>query len=256
MNSTRRRLVAGNWKMNNTVEETESLLTALVADLRRQKLDVEVAVCPPYTALPKAAEMLSGSHVKLGAQDMSEFDNGAYTGEVSAAMLKELRCAYVILGHSERRQHFGDTDERVNRKLLKCLGAGLAPIFCVGETLEQREKGMTRSVVLDQVTRGLAGVPAADAAKLVVAYEPVWAIGTGKTATPEQADEVHREIRARLTEIFAAPGAAIPILYGGSVNEKNAAALFAMSEIDGGLIGGASLKSGSFTAICTAWSGG
>ncbi len=205
--------------------------------------EAEVVFCVPFVDLYPVLEELRGSGIGVGAENMHFEDSGAFTGEVSAPMLKEMGVEYVVLGHSERRQYFGETDETVNKKVKKALAAGLAPIMCCGETLEQREAGITIEWVRMQVKCGLLGVSAADAAKVVVAYEPIWAIGTGKTATSEQAQEVCHAIREVLTEMYGKETAEqMRVQYGGSVNAKNAAELFAMADIDGGLVGGASLK--------------
>jgi triosephosphate isomerase len=250
---TRRTFVAGNWKMNKDVHETASLIAAIRAGMNVAPANADVAVCPPYTSLESAAVALEGSAIALGAQDMSKNDDGAYTGEVSARMLLAVGCRYVILGHSERRQYFQEGDDLVNAKARKALAAGLVPILCVGETLAEREGGLTAKRVASQVDGSFAGLSAEQAGSLIVAYEPVWAIGTGKTATPEQADEVHRQIRGLILAKFGHKTAeTTKILYGGSVNAGNAADLFSRPDIDGGLIGGASLKPESFLKICFA----
>ncbi len=213
---------------------------------------VDVAVCPPSVYLHDVGAALSGSSIALGAQNMSDQAEGAFTGEVSAAMLSDLGCKYVILGHSERRQLFGETDASVNLKLVAALAGNLTPIVCVGETLEQREGGTTAEVIATQVRGSLAGLDAEQAGKLVIAYEPVWAIGTGKTASPEQAEEVHAQIRGLLSEMFGDVAETIRIQYGGSVKPDNAAELLSKPNIDGALVGGASLKADSFAAIVAA----
>lgn len=249
---SRTSLVAGNWKMNKTVAEARELVNAM-----RAKLDeiakVEKVLCPPFLAIPALAEMLAGTNIGLGAQNLHWQEKGAFTGEVSPGMVKEF-CQYVIIGHSERRAYFGETDESVNKKLHAALKIGLLPIVCVGETLEQYEAGTTSEVVRRQIRGGLAGVDAATAAKLIVAYEPVWAIGTGKASSGENANTVHKDvIRPALAELFGAEGAqAIRILYGGSVTAANAAEFFAYPDIDGALVGGASLKVDEFVAIAKA----
>lgn len=248
----RKPFVAGNWKMHNTATESVALVNALKPLLANMG-NVEVAVCPPYTSLVAVKEALEGSSIGLGAQNMHWESSGAYTGEVSAEMLLTAGCTYAILGHSERRQYFSDTDGTVNRKLIAALNAGLTPIVCVGETLDQREAGEVESVVLGQVEAALKGVQAADAPKVVLAYEPIWAIGTGKTATSAQAEEVHAMIRGRLESLFTgAVAAEIRLQYGGSVKPDNAVELFAQPNIDGGLIGGAALKAEDFAAIVKA----
>ena len=246
---TRKPMVAGNWKMNKTLGEAAELLEALKPELMGIET-VDLVVCTPYIDLPLANEILDGSNIKVGAQNLHWEASGAYTGEVSAPMLKDL-CEYVIIGHSERRAMFGETDETVNKKVVAALGSGLLPIVCVGETLEENEAGQTEAVVDRMVREGLKGLTAEEAAKIVIAYEPVWAIGTGKTATPEQANDVHKNVvRPILREMFGAEvGNEMRILYGGSVKPGNAAELFGQSDIDGGLIGGASLKSADFVGI-------
>ena len=242
-------LVVGNWKMHGTCTMAHELCAGIVAQ-RPRFAGVEVGVCPPYVMLPLVAEVLRATGLSWGAQDVSDYDSGAYTGEVSATMLAEFDAALVIIGHSERRALFGDTDELTVRKLRRALAAGLTPILCVGETLAERQAGATEQVVARQLDALLAQPDAADlVGKLVIAYEPVWAIGTGETATPDQAQAVHAFIRAR---IGGAAAGATRILYGGSVKPGNAVELFAMADIDGGLIGGAALKSEDFVAICAA----
>jgi triosephosphate isomerase len=240
----RGRLVVGNWKMNGGLRTNAALLAALTAEWAAAP-GRSLAVCVPFPYLGQAQAALSGTTIAWGAQNVSEHSSGAYTGEVAASMLVEFGCRYAIVGHSERRQMFGDTDAVVAAKAAAALAAGVTPIACVGETLAEREAGATEAVVLRQLVAVLEGV-GADAARLVVAYEPVWAIGTGRTATPEQAQSVHATLRARLG---AARAGEIPVLYGGSVKADNAGALFAMPDIDGGLIGGASLKAAEFLAI-------
>ncbi len=245
----RRPFVAGNWKMNGTREGARKL-AAGVAEGVASLEGVEVAVCPPYVFIAEVAETLSGSRVAVGAQDVAKEAQGAYTGEVSAAMLKDYGCRYVIVGHSERRQYYCEDDDIVAQKFAAAQAEGLTPILCVGELLEEREAGRTESVVRDQLDAVLERNGIAAFANAVIAYEPVWAIGTGKTATPEQAQAVHRFIRDHLAAQDETVAKEIRILYGGSVKAGNAAELFAMEDIDGGLIGGASLDVGEFTAIC------
>jgi triosephosphate isomerase len=232
----RERLVAGNWKMHGSRESNRALLDAIVA------ADVACAVCVPFPYLALVAERLRGTRVAWGAQTLSEHAQGAFTGEVSAAMLGEFGCRYVLVGHSERRHLFGETDAQVAAKFAAARAAGITPILCVGETLQERESGRTQEVVARQIDAVLARGGIGDA---VVAYEPVWAIGTGRTATPEQAQEVHAFLRRQLS-------AQTRLLYGGSVKPDNAAAIFAMPDVDGGLIGGASLVAKDFIAICRA----
>ena len=245
-------LVAGNWKMNKTVAEARELVSVMSPKLQEIQ-NVEKVLCPPYLAIPEVAELLRGSGIGLGAQNLHWEEKGAVTGEVSPGMVKEF-CQYVIIGHSERRTYFGETDERANKKLHAALRAGLTPIVCVGETLEQYEAGTTSEVVRRQINVGLAGVDSASAARIVVAYEPVWAIGTGKASSGENADFVHHQvIRTALSELYGGEAAlAIRILYGGSVTAANAAEFFAFADIDGALVGGASLKPDEFVAITKA----
>jgi triosephosphate isomerase (TIM) len=247
----RRQLVAGNWKMNGSLAANQALLEALLSSLGGNP-DAEVAVCVPYPYLAQVRKLLGRSAIGWGAQDVSEFGSGAYTGEVSGAMLVEFGCRYVIVGHSERRTLFGESSERVARKFEAARTVGLEPILCVGETLEEREGGRTELTVAAQLDAVLERCGVAALARAVVAYEPVWAIGTGRTAAPEQAQSVHRFMRDRITRLDEAVGAGLRILYGGSVKGSNAAELFAMPDIDGGLIGGASLDAGEFAAICRA----
>ncbi|HTQ75605.1 MAG TPA: triose-phosphate isomerase [Burkholderiales bacterium] len=241
----RARLVAGNWKMNGSLRANAALLDAVKAGLEPTD---NVAVCVPFPYLGQVSSALAGSAIAWGAQNVSEHDSGAYTGEVSGAMLKEFGCRYAIVGHSERRALYGESDDRVAAKFVAALRAGLTPILCVGETLEQRERGETESVV----ARQLDAVGASALSGAVLAYEPVWAIGTGRNATPQQAQEVHAFLRARVAARGKAVAEELTILYGGSVKPANAAELFAMPDIDGGLIGGASLSAPDFIAICAA----
>ena len=247
----RRKLVAGNWKMHGTLAQNAVLLDA-VRDGMSQITGVDCAVCVPFPYLAQAQQKLSGSNVKWGAQNVHQLDKGAYTGEVSAAMLRDFECSYAIVGHSERRACYGESSHLVAEKFLAAQQAGLTPVLCMGETLQQRESGITETVVAGQLDAliQLGGVQALRNA--VVAYEPVWAIGTGKTATSEQAQAVHAFIRQRIAAQDSQIAAALCILYGGSVKANNAAELFAMPDIDGGLIGGASLVADEFLAICRA----
>ncbi|OQB15884.1 MAG: Triosephosphate isomerase [Firmicutes bacterium ADurb.Bin193] len=245
---SRKKIVAGNWKMNKTPEEAEKLVSELIPMV--QGSDVDVVVCTPYTSLWAAANILKGTDIALGAQNMHFADSGAYTGEVSADMLLALGVKYVIIGHSERRQYFGETDDTVNKKILKALEKGLIPIVCCGESLEQRELGVTGELVRQQIKIAFRGVTAEQAKGVVIAYEPIWAIGTGKTATAQQANEVCAIIRGVIGELYGASVAEqIRIQYGGSMNAGNAAELMSQPDIDGGLIGGASLKAEDFTKI-------
>jgi triosephosphate isomerase len=245
-------LVAGNWKMNKTAAEARDLVSAMSARLGAIS-NVEKVLCPPFLAIPAVASMLEGSEIGVGAQDLHWEEKGAFTGEVSPGMVKEF-CRYVIIGHSERRAYFGETDETVNRKLHAAMKIGLTPIVCVGETLAQYESGTTAEVVRRQISVGLAGIDSATAAKIVVAYEPIWAIGTGKASSGENANHVHKDvIRPALSDLYGAANAqAIRILYGGSVTAANAAEFFAYPDIDGALVGGASLKPDEFVAITKA----
>jgi len=248
----RKKIVAGNWKMNMTTAEAETLVTALKADLANFR-EVEVVVCPPFTSLKTVSDLVQGTHLDLGAQNMHWEKGGAYTGEISASMLRDLYCHYVIVGHSERRQYFGESDEIVNRKAKAALASSLHPIICVGETLEEREAGKVEEVITRQVKGSLAGLSATELLDSVLAYEPVWAIGTGKTASSEQAQEVHALIRKVLTELYdQAVADGVRIQYGGSVKPANAKELFGMPDIDGGLIGGAALDAKSFIDIIRA----
>jgi triosephosphate isomerase len=249
---SRKKLIAGNWKMNKTAADAAALIKDIAFNVG-QRSDVDVVVCPPFTALEAAAAALEGSVVKLGAQNMHHEASGAFTGEVSAPMLRSLFVTHVILGHSERRTYFGETDASVNLKLLAALKNQLRPIFCVGETLAEREASTTLRVIQGQVERGLEGVGKEQAQSIVVAYEPVWAIGTGKVATSDQAQEVHAYIRGLLSKLFGDPAAQrVRILYGGSMKPSNAAELLGQADIDGGLIGGASLESRSFLDLIKA----
>lgn len=244
--------VAGNWKMNKTIGEARELVTAMAPKLNEIK-GVEKVLCPPFVALNEVSNLLKGTELGLGAQDMHWEEKGAFTGEVAPAMIKEL-CGYIILGHSERRTYFGETDESVNRKLLAAQKFDLTPIVCVGETLEQYESNQTRDVVTSQTSLGLKGVSPEFAARIVVAYEPVWAIGTGKASTGEAANAVIKDyIRAVIADMYGEAAAqAVRILYGGSVTASNAAEFFSQPDIDGALVGGASLKLDEFTAITKA----
>ncbi|UIN23159.1 triose-phosphate isomerase [Herbaspirillum frisingense] len=246
----RRKLVAGNWKMNGSLAANAALVAGIKEGLPAAACDVAVCVPAPYLAQVQGA--VAGSAVALGAQDMSAHASGAYTGEVSASMLQEFGVQYVILGHSERRAYHGESDAAVAAKTVAALNAGLVPVVCVGETLEQREAGQTNEIVGGQLDVVLTALSVEDAARIVVAYEPVWAIGTGKTATPEMAQEVHAMLRARLGAKSAEAAAKVRILYGGSMKPDNAQQLLAMADIDGGLIGGAALKATDFLAIVNA----
>ena len=242
-------MVAGNWKMHNTVKEAVTLALTIKQGTEGVKGGT-VVIAPAYTALASVSEAVRGSHVKLAAQNVFYEEKGAYTGEVAPAMLLDVGCEYVIIGHSERRKYFHETDESVNAKVKKALATGLRAIVCVGETEEEREKGVTEFVVGSQVRKGLYGVT--DLKNIVIAYEPVWAIGTGKNATPREAQEVHAFIRNLLKKPYGGEAGALLILYGGSVTKDNIGDLISMEDIDGALVGGASLKSDSFLGIIKA----
>ncbi|MFL2938889.1 MAG: triose-phosphate isomerase [Opitutales bacterium] len=249
---SRKYLIAGNWKMNKTATEAVDLVNEIHASVGSQN-SVQVCVCPPYTSLAKVSELIEQSEVFLGAQNMNAESSGAFTGEVSAEMLRDLYVNFVILGHSERRQLYGETNSSINGKVLAAINNNLKPIYCIGETLEERESGKTLEVVRSQVREGLADFPASAIEHLVLAYEPVWAIGTGKTATDEMAQEVHADIRSVLSEMFGESAAStVRILYGGSMKPENALGLLAQPDVDGGLIGGASLTSRAFLGIIDA----
>jgi len=243
----RRQLVVGNWKMNGSIASNKVLLEGLCSQWQGDH-QAEVAVCAPFVYLHQAGQLLAGSGIGLGAQDLNQHDNGAYTGEVAGPMLADCGCDYVIVGHSERRSYNGETDAVVAEKFVAAQRAGLTPILCVGETLEERDSGQALEVIKTQLSVVIEKAGRDSFIRAVVAYEPVWAIGTGRTATPEQAQEVHAFIREQLAEV----GAGVRILYGGSVKPGNAAELFAQQDIDGALVGGASLQADDFCAICQA----
>lgn len=244
-------IIAGNWKMNKLPSETYDFVKEVAEATKGASC--EVVCCTPYVCLSEAVKAAKGTHVKIGAENLHFKDSGAFTGEVSADMLCDLGVDYVIIGHSERRQYFAETDETVNLKVKKALEKGLLPIVCVGESLEEREAGITLDIIAIQIKKAFAGLSSDDAKKVVVAYEPIWAIGTGKTATAEQAEEVCGGIRKILAGLYCEKCAGeITIQYGGSMNAKNAEELLAKENIDGGLIGGASLKSADFAAITAA----
>jgi triosephosphate isomerase len=248
----RKKVIAGNWKMNKTVVDGVTLAKDIAEEVGRET-SVDIVLCPPFTALQSVGQALEGLAIKLGAQNMHPEKNGAYTGEVSAEMLRTLYVTHVILGHSERRTYFAETDAFINKKVLAALGHQLKPILCVGETLAEREAGATLAVVQRHVEGGLAGVAKEQITNVIIAYEPVWAIGTGKVATTAQAQEVHAYIRALLTKLYGAPLAQkVRILYGGSMKPANATELLAEKDIDGGLIGGASLEAKSFIELVKA----
>ena len=244
----RKPIIAGNWKMNMTPSQAKELINELKPLVQDAKCDV--VICPPYVDLALAAELIKGSNIRLGAQNIHWAEKGAFTGEVSANMLKELGVEFAIIGHSERRQYFGETDETVNARAKAAIAAGITPIICVGESLEERETGKTEERVTLQVTKDLEGIAAEDAAALIIAYEPIWAIGTGKTATDEQANETIGVIRSVVEGMYGKEVAdKLRIQYGGSMNPKNVKGLMAMPHIDGGLIGGASLKAEDFSLV-------
>ena len=248
----RRKVIAGNWKMHNDLKQSEDLIKSLKELLKDKSVNCDVIMCPPFTSLSEASKHVNGSIIKLGAQNMHFEDKGAFTGEVSASMLKSVGCEYVILGHSERRTIFNESDETINKKIKKAFEQGLKPIFCIGETLEEREKEITKDVVKRQVEKGLEGISSEQMKNLIIAYEPVWAIGTGKTATPQQAQEVHEFIRGLISSKFGSDIAEdLVIQYGGSVKPDNASELLSQKDIDGALVGGACLKADSFMGIIT-----
>lgn len=240
-------MVAGNWKMNNTAVEGQALVKEIIAGLPDISGKGEVVVAPPFTVLRSVYEVIKGTPVTLASQNIFFEDKGAYTGEISPAMLKDTGCTYAIIGHSERRKYFHESDENVNLKVKKCLAVGLKPIICVGETDEEREAGITEFVVGIQVKKALIGIK--DLANITIAYEPVWAIGTGKNATPVEAEEVHEFIRNILSDVYGSPALDVKLLYGGSVTADNFGELIAMKNINGALVGGASLKSENFLGI-------
>ncbi|HTY09138.1 MAG TPA: triose-phosphate isomerase [Candidatus Edwardsbacteria bacterium] len=242
-------IMAGNWKMHKNVPEAKTLASEIVRGVDNAK-GVEVVLCPPFTALATVAEAIKGTAIALGAQNCHCEEKGAFTGEVSPKFLLDFGCKYVIIAHSERRQYFGEDDALINRKLKTARGLGLVPIFCVGETLQQREKELTFDVLRQQVLKGLEGIQLDDPSRFIVAYEPVWAIGTGKVATPDQAQEAHRYVRDLLSGLWGSDAAErVRIQYGGSVKPDNVRQLMACPDIDGALVGGASLEAGSFAAI-------
>jgi triosephosphate isomerase (TIM) len=243
--------IAGNWKMNKTIAEAEEYIQALLPKVGAIG-DVEIVICPPFTALQAMVDSARGSSVQVYAQNMHAADDGAYTGEVSAPMLTEIDVQGVIVGHSERRQHYNETDRALQQKVPKALDSGLTPILCVGETEEERERGNTERKLRHQVQEGLEKVPADRLADVVIAYEPIWAIGTGLVATPEQAQEAIAFVRALVEDRDKAAGAAVRILYGGSLKPDNAPELLSLPDVDGALVGGASLDAGSFAEIVEA----
>jgi triosephosphate isomerase len=244
----RKPLMAGNWKMNKTISEAVGVIKALksvVADVK----DVEILLCPTFTALYAASNEVKGSNINIGAQNLFWEAKGAFTGEISPAMVKDSGCSYVLVGHSERRQYFGETDETVNKKTKAALANDIIPIVCIGETLKEREDNVTFKVIEKQIREGLTGLTSEQSSVVVIAYEPVWAIGTGKTATPDQAQEVHAFVRKIYAEMYKDAAGKVRILYGGSVNPGNVSELMNQPDIDGGLVGGASLEAESFAKL-------
>jgi len=245
----RRKVIAGNWKMNNDLSQSQNLVSNILNGLQ-SKQNCDVIICPPFTSLSEISNLIKNTSIKLGAQNMFYENSGAFTGEISASMLKSVGCEYVILGHSERRTIFSETYDLINKKIIKALETGLMPIFCVGEKLDERENGVTNDVVKRQVESGLKNVDEKKMKNVIIAYEPVWAIGTGKTATSAQAQEVHVFIRSLVAKLFSPEAAEnIIIQYGGSVKPENSAELLSQNDIDGALVGGACLKADSFLSI-------
>lgn len=245
----RKPLIAGNWKMHTTISDAINLANGI----KRELIDfnkVDILLCPPFTALSSVYEVIMDTNIKLGAQNIAWEKEGAYTGEISSIMLKDCGCKFAIIGHSERRKYFGESDEMVNKRIKAALAGGVTPIVCVGETLEERERDLTTKVIAKQLEGGLSDLSEDEANKIIIAYEPVWAIGTGKTATPQQAQEIHKFIRTWVSDKISHPCASsLRILYGGSVKPDNIRELMNEEDIDGGLVGGASLKVDSFTEI-------
>lgn len=246
----RKMVIAGNWKMHNDLNETVNLISGIKNLLEESELKCDVIIAPPFTSLETASTLVKDSPIKLSAQNMHFEDKGAFTGEISNSMLKSVGCEYVILGHSERRSIFGESNEIINKKIVKALSVGLKPIFCVGETLEERENNVTEKVIEEQIRKGLENVSETDLSNVIVAYEPVWAIGTGKVASPEQAQDVHKFIRDLISKMYNSNIAEnLTIQYGGSVKPDNAAGLLSKPDIDGALVGGACLVAESFVGI-------
>lgn len=246
----RKKVVAGNWKMNNDINSSVNLINEIKKGLNQKNLNVEVIICPPFTSLETANVLIKDTSIKLGAQNMYFETSGAFTGEISPLMLKSVGCEYVILGHSERRTIFHESNQLINKKIKSAVANGLKPIFCIGETLEEREKGKTFNLVETQIREGLADLTEQELKNLIIAYEPVWAIGTGRNATPEQAEEVHKFIRDLIAQIYSKEFAEnLIIQYGGSVKPENSKDLMSQSDIDGALVGGACLKADSFIKI-------
>jgi len=245
----KRILIAGNWKMNTFESDGAALANSLKESLSGKKIISEVLVCPPFTSISSVAQVLQGTEIMLGAQNCYFEEKGAFTGEVSPQMLKDIGCTNIIIGHSERRTYFKETDEFINKKALAILKCGLRSIICIGETLEERQHNLTFEVLGRQIKNGFEGIGIEFVETIIVAYEPVWAIGTGLAATPEQVQEAHAFIRNELTKIFGGSSDSIIILYGGSLNDENAMSLLSLKDVNGGLIGGASLKANSFLSI-------
>ena len=244
------KVIAGNWKMNNDLNESKDLISKLLIGSKEVNTNCEIVICPPYTSLSEASGLIKGTKIKLGAQNLHQENNGAFTGEVSAQMLISAGCEFVIIGHSERRTIFGESDELINKKINQAIKSNLKPIFCVGELLDEREKNITEQVIETQVLGGLKGFSEEILSDLIIAYEPVWAIGTGKTATPQQAEEVHVFIRELIKNNFSAKFSEnLRILYGGSVKPDNSKDLLSQKNIDGALVGGACLNAESFLSI-------
>ncbi|HPI19809.1 MAG TPA: triose-phosphate isomerase [Candidatus Kapabacteria bacterium] len=241
-------LIAGNWKMNTTPKEAKELSLFIKNSIEQIENTVDILVCPPFTNITAAAEVLEGSMIKLGAQNCYFAEKGAFTGEISLQMLKALNCSYVIIGHSERRKIFKESNELINKKIIACLSTGIIPIFCIGETLEERQSGNTFNVLKEQMSIGLKDISKEQTKNIVIAYEPVWAIGTGIAATPEQIQETHHQIKEFLNELYNDTMENL-ILYGGSVDDKNAKSILELDDVNGGLIGGASLKGEVFLEI-------
>ena len=246
----RTKVIAGNWKMNNDLNESKDLISKLLAGLKNSNANCEVVICPSFTSISEVSAMINGSKIKLGAQNLHQEEDGAFTGEVSAKMLLGAGCEFVIIGHSERRNIFMESDELLNKKIRRAIKNNLKPIFCIGELLEEREKNITEQVIESQVLKGFEGFSVEELKNLIVAYEPVWAIGTGKTATPQQAEEVHLFIRKLIENRFSKEfGEKLRILYGGSVKPDNSKDLLSQENIDGALVGGACLNAESFLKI-------
>lgn len=243
-----RSLIAGNWKENCTIREGMALASSIKALLKGVK-DTDILVCPPFTALRDVENAIRGSSIKLGAQNVFYEDSGAFTGEISPLMLKEIGCSHVIIGHSERREYFMETDFAINKKIKACLKNGLVPIVCVGETQQEKAEGITKKIIERQITDGFAEISVGQIANVVIAYEPVWAIGTGQTATPEEAQNIHAFIRQILHRMYREKAGSVRILYGGSVKPDNILSLMAKKDINGALVGGASLNAESFAEI-------